>query len=111
MIKKCIFCKIIKKEIPLDIVFESKDIIAFYDIHPKAKIHILILPKKHIVSVKHLKEKDKELIGKIILTAQKIARKKKLKGYKLIINVGSQGGQLIPHLHLHLLSGKLVGFP
>lgn len=111
MMKKCLFCKIIKKEIPSDIVYESNDIIAFQDIHPKAKIHILILPKRHIASVKHLKERDKELIGKIILVAQKIAKKKKLNGYKLIINVGRQGGQLISHLHLHLLSGKKIKLP
>ena len=108
---KCIFCKIIKKEIPTNIVYETGNLIAFKDIHPKAKIHFLILPKKHITSVKHLNKKDKELIGEIILTAQKIAKEKKLKGYKLIINVGREGGQIIDHLHLHLLSGKKIELP
>jgi histidine triad (HIT) family protein len=108
---ECIFCKIIKKEIPSDIVYETNKVIVLKDIHPKAKIHLLILPKKHIISVNHLKEADKELIGELILSAQKIARGKKLKGYRLIINVGREGGQLISHLHLHLLSGKKIKLP
>jgi histidine triad (HIT) family protein len=108
---ECIFCKIIKKEIPSDIVCETDKVLALKDIHPKAKIHLLILPKKHIVSVNHLKEADKELMGELILSAQKIARGKKLKGYRLIINVGREGGQLISHLHLHLLSGKKIKLP
>jgi histidine triad (HIT) family protein len=108
---ECIFCKIIKKEIPSEIVYETDKVIVFKDIHPKAKIHLLILPKKHIISVNHLKETDKELMGELILSAQKIARGKKLKGYRLIINVGREGGQLISHLHLHLLSGKKIELP
>jgi histidine triad (HIT) family protein len=108
---ECIFCKIIKKEIPSDIVYETDKVIVLKDIHPKAKIHLLILPKKHIISVNHLKETDKELTGELILSAQKIARGKKLKGYRLIINVGRQAGQVISHLHLHLLSGKNIELP
>jgi len=101
----CIFCKIIKGEIPSAKVFESDKIVAFNDINPKAKVHILIVPKKHIESVKHLQGGDKDLIGEIFLTTQKIAKEKNLEGYRLIINVGREGGQLVDHLHLHLLSG------
>jgi len=108
---ECIFCKIIKKEIPSDIVYETDKVLALKDIHPKAKIHLLILPKKHIISVNHLKKTDKELMGELILSAQKIAKGKKLKGYRLIINVCREGGQLISHLHLHLLSGKKIKLP
>jgi histidine triad (HIT) family protein len=108
---ECLFCKIIKKEIPSEIVYETDKVIVFKDIHPKAEVHLLILPKKHIVSVNHLEEKDKELMGELISTAQKIAKEKKLTGYKLIINVGREGGQLIDHLHLHLLSGKKIELP
>lgn len=100
----CIFCKIAKGEIPSAKVFENDKIIAFNDINPKAKIHILIVPKKHIESVKHLEEADKELVGELVLAAQKIAEEKNLQGYKLVINVGRDGGQLIDHLHLHLMS-------
>lgn len=108
---ECIFCKIIKKEIPSDIIYETDKVLVLKDIHPKAKIHLLILPKKHIISVNHLKKTDKELMGELVLSAQKIAGEKKLKGYKLIINVGRQAGQIISHLHLHLLSGKKIKLP
>jgi len=108
---ECLFCKIIKREIPSDIVYETDKVIVFKDIHPKAKFHLLILPKKHIISVDHLKKEERELMGELILTAQKIAKENKLRGYKLIINVGRQGGQLIDHLHLHLLSGKEIELP
>jgi len=108
---ECLFCKIIKKEIPSEIIYENDKVIVFKDIHPKAEVHLLILPKKHIVSVNHLEEEDKELMGELISTAQKIAKEKKLTGYKLIINVGREAGQIIDHLHLHLLSGKKIELP
>ncbi len=100
----CVFCKIVNKEAPAEIVYENGKIIAFKDIHPQAPIHLLIIPKKHIASVDHLELEDKELMGELILAAQKIAREKNLKGYKLQINVGRPGGQVIDHLHLHLLA-------
>lgn len=106
---ECIFCKIAKKEVPIEeIVYEDDKIIAFRDINPKAPIHLLIIPKKHIPSVDHLELQDKELMGELILVAQKIAKEKNLKGYKLQINVGRPAGQIIDHLHLHLLSGKPI---
>lgn len=103
----CIFCKIANKEIPANIVYEDDKFIAFKDINPKAPIHFLIVPKKHILSVDHLEIQDKELMGKLFLVAQKIARKQGVakSGYKLVFNVGKGGGQLINHLHLHLLGG------
>ena len=104
--KNCIFCKIAKKEMPAEIVYEDKEAVSFKDIHPKASIHLLIIPKKHITSVNHLKLEDKELMGGLILTAKKIAKKKKLKGYRLQIHVGRPAGQIVDHLHLHLLSGN-----
>ncbi len=104
----CIFCKIIKGEISSAKVFETESLIAFADINPKAKVHILIVSKKHIESIKHLELIDKELIGEMFLAAQKIAKDKNLAGYKLVINVGREGGQLVDHLHLHLLSGDAI---
>lgn len=103
----CIFCKIIKGEIPSTKIFENDEVIAFNDIHPKAKVHILVVPKKHIESVKHLEKIDGGLIAELIFAAQKIAEEEKLEGYKLVINVGREGGQLVDHLHLHLLSGDV----
>ena len=116
----CIFCKIINKEAPSKIIFENEKIIAFEDIHPAAPVHILVVPKKHIASVEELKKEDKELMGELILTAQKIARQVSVSktGYKLIFNVGRGGGQIIDHIHLHLIGGwktekerKVPGIP
>jgi len=109
--EECIFCKIINKEVPSDIIYEDEKFVAFKDINPKAPVHYLIIPKKHIPSIDHVEIKDKGLIGELILVAQKIARDNNLKGYKLAINVGRDGGQVIDHLHLHLLSGKVSQLP
>jgi histidine triad (HIT) family protein len=105
----CIFCKIAKGEIPSVKVWEDDKVVAFNDINPKAKIHILIVPKRHIESVKDLTEADENLVGKLILSAQKIAKEKSMEGYKLIFNVGKEGGQIVDHLHLHLVSGDVSG--
>ena len=107
----CLFCKIANKEVPSDIVYEDDKFVAFKDIAPKAPLHLLIVPKKHIASIDHVGVEDKTLIGELILVAQKIAREKNLKGYKLLINVGREGGQIIDHLHLHLLSGRPTELP
>jgi len=107
----CIFCKIVNKQAPADIVYENDKIIAFKDVNPKAPVHLLIIPKKHILSIDHIEIQDKTLMGEIILTAQKIARERNLTGYRLVINVGREGGQVIDHLHLHLLSGKPIKLP
>lgn len=103
----CIFCKIINGEMPSEKVFENDDVLAFNDINPKALVHVLVIPKKHIESVKSLVADDKDLICELILTAKDIAAKNNLKGYKLIMNVGKEGGQIVDHLHLHLLSGDV----
>lgn len=100
----CLFCKIVNREIPSEIVYEDENFLVFKDINPKAPVHLLIIPKKHIPSVNHLEIEDKILMGELILVAQKIARDKKLEGYRLQINVGRPAGQLVDHLHLHLLS-------
>jgi len=104
---ECLFCKIANKEIPSEIIYEDEKFVVFKDIKPQAPVHLLIIPRKHIHSVDHVEIEDKSLMGELILAAQKIAKKKNLKGYKLQINVGRDGGQLIDHLHIHLLSGKL----
>ncbi len=103
----CLFCKILKKEIPANVVYEDDIIIAFKDIKPIAPIHILIIPKKHINSLADIKIEDVDLIGKLMLTAKKIAEDFNIaqKGYKLVMRVGKDGGQEIDHIHLHLLGG------
>jgi len=107
----CIFCKITNKEIFSEIAYEDEDVLAIRDIKPKAAVHILILPKKHITSVNHLDLKDSKIISAVLMAAPKIAEKQGLKGYKISINVGKEGGQLIDHLHLHLLGGKIEEMP
>lgn len=102
----CIFCKIIRKEQPADIVYEDKKFVVFKDIKPTAPVHLLIIPKEHIASVNHLEGKHKELIGDMFLLVKKIAKKQKISdGYKLIFHAGRKGGQLVNHLHLHLKGG------
>ncbi len=104
----CVFCKIVNREIPADVVYEDDKIIAFKDIHPVAPVHLLIIPKAHIPSIDHLETKDKTLIGELFLTAQKIAREKGVDktGYRLTFNIGKDAGQTVDHLHLHLIGGK-----
>lgn len=103
----CIFCKIAQKKQPAEVVYENDALIAFNDIKPKAPVHILIVPKKHIESVAHLEEDDKELLCNMLFTARDIAKTQKIdEGYKLVFNVGRRGGQIIDHIHLHLLGGE-----
>ncbi len=99
----CLFCKISKKEVPAEIVFENDDLVIFPDINPKAPRHYLIVPKKHIDGVQGAAESDVLILGKMILAAKEQARQIGIKGYKLIFNVGRGGGQIIDHIHLHLL--------
>lgn len=101
----CIFCKIGKREIPADVIFESGDVMVFADAHPKAPVHLLLIPKTHIQSVAHLSDIDGSIVSRLILTARDVAQKKGLVGYKLLINVGRDGGQVVDHLHVHLLGG------
>ena len=100
----CIFCQIIEKKITSEIIFENEKVIVIKDIKPKADVHLLIIPKKHIESVKEIEEKDKDLMGELILIAKKIGQEKSLVGYKLVFNVGRQAGQIVDHIHMHLLS-------
>ena len=103
----CVFCKIIKREIPAAIVYEDDDVLAFKDVRPLAPVHILVIPKRHIESIDDLTEADAELAGKLIVTAKKIAQDFDIspKGYKLLFRVGEWGGQEVPHIHLHLIGG------
>lgn len=111
MNNNCIFCKIANKEIPAEIIYEDDLVIAFNDTEPKAPVHILIVPKKHIETVDHLKPEDEKLIGVMIFTAQKIARDKGIakNGYRLVFNVKKHGGQVVDHIHLHILGGQELG--
>ena len=101
------FCKIINEEIPTNKVYEDDEILAFKDINPKAPVHILVIPKKHISSAKEIKEEDEALIGKMFTVINKIAKEFDLEnGYRIVNNCGEDGGQEVMHLHFHLLGGK-----
>lgn len=101
----CVFCKITNKEVPADVAYEDGKIMVFKDIRPSAPVHYLAVPKEHVESVAHLGENHQDLIVAMIYAAKKVAEAKGLKGYKLVFNVGREGGQVIDHLHLHLLGG------
>lgn len=107
----CLFCKIIKGEIPSNKVYEDDEILAFYDINPAAKIHILVIPKKHIESLAHMEKEDEEIVGKIYGVINKIAQEKGFKqsGYRVIVNCGKDAGQEVMHLHFHILTGEKFG--
>jgi histidine triad (HIT) family protein len=108
----CLFCQIAAGERPATIVYRSDDVIAFRDIHPQAPTHILIIPTKHIVSVAEASVEDEGLIGRLISVAREIAQQENLsKGYRLVINNGSQAGQSVFHLHVHLLGGRAMQWP
>lgn len=107
----CIFCKIINKEIPSNVVYEDDEIIAFRDIHPVTPVHILVIPKKHITSLANLEKEDEAIVGKIYGVINKIAKQEGIleKGFRVIVNCGEDGGQEVQHLHFHLLGGKKLG--
>ena len=109
--ENCLFCKIIKGEIPSTKVYEDEEILAFKDINPAAPIHILVIPKKHIISLAHLEKEDEIIVGKIYTVINKIAEEQgvKEKGYRVIVNCGKDGGQEVMHLHFHLLAGTQLG--
>ncbi len=108
-----IFSKIIRKEIPADIVYEDEEILAFKDINPQAPVHILVIPKKVIPTVNDIGQDDSELTGRLILTAKKIAREIGIDkdGYRLVFNCNKHGGQEVNHIHLHLLGGRQMKWP
>jgi histidine triad (HIT) family protein len=110
---ECLFCKIIKGDIPSTKVYEDEILYAFRDIQPEAPVHILIVPKKHIESIAYAEPNDLELLGHIQLIASKIASKEGIAtgGYRLVTNVGSNGGQTVGHLHYHLLGGRSMTWP
>lgn len=105
----CIFCKIGNHGIPAKIRFENEEFIAFDDINPKAKVHILVVPKKHIHSVAALEENDQDMIGRLIMAAKKIAQDADLSSYRLVFNSGLDAGQEVDHIHLHILGGEKLG--
>lgn len=108
----CIFCKIVKGEIPSTLIYEDEMVIAFDDIDPQAPVHFIVIPKEHIKSVAELNDNKKELMGHIIYIASKIAKEKGLDdGYRIVNNCGVDGGQTVEHIHFHVLGKRKLLWP
>ncbi|PIE44251.1 MAG: histidine triad nucleotide-binding protein [Gammaproteobacteria bacterium] len=108
-----LFSKIIKREIPADIVYEDEQCLAFRDINPQAPVHLLIIPKKAIATINDIEESDREIIGQLFIATKRIAKDQGFdkEGYRVVINCNDDGGQDVYHIHLHLLAGKPLGWP
>ena len=108
-----VFSKIIRKEIPAKIVHEDEWCLAFHDIHPRAPVHVLVIPKKPIVSVEDIQPEDQELIGHLFLVIRSVAKSLGIAegGYRVVTNCGRDGGQEVPHLHFHVLGGRSLSWP
>ncbi len=108
MTDDCLFCKILAREVTAEIVYEDDDVLAFNDIYPKAPFHVLIIPKKHIATLNDLEDSDTKLAGMLFTAAKKIAAEQGFAddGYRMMMNCGEGGGQIIFHMHLHLMAGK-----
>jgi histidine triad (HIT) family protein len=104
----CIFCRIVRGEIPSPRVWEDDHLIAIRDINPAAPTHVLVIPREHVESVAHLEDGHRELAGRLLLAARDIARSEGITegGYRLVLNTGPEGGQTVPHIHLHILGGR-----
>ncbi|MCU0527593.1 MAG: histidine triad nucleotide-binding protein [Elainella sp. Prado103] len=107
-----IFGKIIRKEIPADIIYEDNLCLAFKDVNPQAPVHVLVIPKQPIAKLADAESQDHALMGHLLLTVKRVAEQLGLeKGYRVVINTGEDGGQTVYHLHLHLLGGRAMGWP
>lgn len=109
----CVFCKIVKKEIPSKTVHEDGDFVAFRDVNPQAPVHILIVPKRHIPGLLDVQGGDAELLGRLLLLSSAIARKEGIaeRGYRTLFNTNREAGQTVFHLHLHLIGGRPMAWP
>lgn len=108
-----LFLKIINREIPADIIYETDEILAFRDINPQAPLHALIIPKEHIRTINDIESSHAEVIGKLFLAAAEIAKKEGVaqEGYRVVMNCNEAGGQAVYHIHLHILGGRQMGWP
>jgi histidine triad (HIT) family protein len=110
--EETIFSKIIRREIPADIVYEDELALAFKDVHPQAPVHILVIPKKALAKLSDAKPEDQALLGHLLLIVKRVAQEAGLtNGYRVVINTGDDGGQTVHHMHLHILGGRQMLWP
>lgn len=102
----CLFCKMVSGEMPVDKLYEDDDVVAFRDVHPQAPFHALVIPKRHLASLNEFGSDDAALAGRLMLTGQRLAAEQRLPGYRVVMNVNSEGGQAVFHAHLHVLGGR-----
>jgi histidine triad (HIT) family protein len=109
----CLFCRIVQKTIPAKIVYEDDRTLAFDDINPQAPVHTLIIPKQHVSAVQDCRDQDRDLLAQLLITCANVAKQKGLvdSGYRIVTNTGSDAGQTVFHLHLHILGGRHLGWP
>jgi len=109
----CVFCKIIKKEIPSRIVFEDKESLAFEDMRPQAPVHILVIPKDHIEKISDINEDNAKIVGKLLVVANSLAKERNIQesGYRVVLNCNKDAGQEVSHVHMHLLGGRKFTWP
>ena len=109
----CLFCNVLEKKIPANIVYENEHALAFRDIHPVAPTHVLVIPRRHIPGIRHLQEADALAIGHVMVAARDVAAQLGLEdaGYRLVVNDGDAAGQTVHHLHVHVLGGRNLGWP
>ena len=108
--KDCVFCRIVARDTPADVEYEDDAVLAFKDIYPKAPIHLLIVPKRHIASIMELQPGDAELIGRCLLAARRLGETKGFaeRGYRVTVHCGPEGGQHVYHVHFHFLAGRVA---
>lgn len=113
MADDCIFCKIIRKEIPANIAYEDDELLAFHDIHPAAPVHILIIPKLHVAKVGEFSDENFHVVPKMMAASKRLAQDQGIldDGYRLVLNSGDNGGQTVYHVHMHLLGGRVMRWP
>lgn len=110
---KCLFCRLVKREVPVDVVRETEDLLAFNDVNPQAPRHVLVIPKEHIPTTNDVRVDEAALIGRMVLLARDIAEDHEFSetGYRLVLNCNRHAGQSVFHIHLHLLGGRFMGWP
>lgn len=110
---ECLFCRIIAKEIPAEIIYEDEQAVAFRDIHPQAPVHVLVVPRRHLPNLEAAQAEDEDLIGHLCTVAAELARRERIaeSGYRLVANVGPDAGESVNHLHFHLLGGRRLAWP